>query len=71
MLSRLPPSTLADLQKGEVVMIVATLGTDSGEVTAVTLLGGVEPILRASPNSQQMMLSPWSLGGGGPEGAAQ
>lgn len=70
-LSRLPPSTLADLQKGEVVMIVATLGTDSGEVTAVTLLGGVEPILRASPNSQQMMLSPWSLGGGGPEGAAQ
>jgi hypothetical protein len=71
MLSRLPPSTLADLQKGEVVMIVATLGTDSGEVTAVTLLGGVEPILRASPNSQQMMLSPWSLGGGGQEGAAQ
>jgi len=72
MLSRLPPSTLADLQKGEAVMIVATLGTDSGEVTAVTLLGGVEPILRASPSgSQDAILSPWSLGGGGQEGAAQ
>ena len=72
MLSRLAPSTLADLQKGEAVMIVSTTGTDSGEVTAITLLGGVEPILRASPNgSRDTILSPWSLGGNGQEGAAQ
>ena len=72
MLSRLPAAALADLQKGEAVMIVSTQGTGSGEVTAITLLGGVEPILRASPESQQMILSPWSLGGGGGgEGGAQ
>ena len=31
--------------------------------TAITLLGGVEPILQASPNSNaSTILSPWSLG---------
>ncbi len=72
MLSRLPPATFADLKKGEAVMIVSTQGTDSGEVTAISILGGVEPILRASPDSnQQMILSPWSLGGESPDTGAQ
>ena len=72
MLSRMPPVTLAEFPKGEAVMIVSTQGTDSGGVTAITLLGGVEPILSASPEgSQQMILSPWSLGGSGPEGTGQ
>ena len=35
---------------------------------AVTLLVGVDAILRASPSGQTMTLSPWSLGGGGGEG---
>lgn len=61
MLSRLPPATLANLQKGEAVMIVSTQGAVSGEVTAITLLGGVEPILEA-PSGSEMTLSPWSLG---------
>jgi hypothetical protein len=39
-------------------------------VTAITLLAGVEPILTASPASQAMMLSPWSIGAGAPEGGA-
>jgi hypothetical protein len=65
-LSRMPPASISDLQKGDVVMIVSTEGTDSGSVTAITLLSGVEPLLQASPGSAQaMMLSPWSLGGGG------
>jgi Domain of unknown function (DUF5666) len=63
---RMPPSTLNDFQKGDAVMIVSTEGTDSGAVTAITLLGGVEPILAATPKGgQPMTLSPWSLGGGG------
>src|SRR6202790_222069 len=41
MLSRLPSSTLADLQRGDTVMIVSTEGNDSGAVTAITLLAGV------------------------------
>ena len=65
---RMPPSTLTDFQKGDAVMIVSTEGTDSGAVTAITLLGGVEPILAATPKGgQPMTLSPWSLGGGGGE----
>jgi Domain of unknown function (DUF5666) len=61
-ISRMPASTLADLQKGDAVMIVAT-GGENLRVTAITLLAGVEPILEASPNSGQSILTPWSLGG--------
>jgi hypothetical protein len=71
MLSRLPNSTLADLQKGDAVMIVSTEGGDSGAVTAITLLAGVEAILTAAPNrSASSLLSPWSLGASGGEGEA-
>lgn len=61
MLNRLPAATLANLQKGEAVMIVSTEGAVSGDVTAITLLGGVEPILEAPSGVQAMALSPWSL----------
>lgn len=70
-LSRMPPTSLTDLQKGDAVMIVSTQGDGSGVVNAITLLAGVEPILTAAPNaSQAMMLSPWSLGSGNAEAAA-
>lgn len=65
-LSRLPSSSLADLQlqKGDAVVILATAGTPSTASTAIMLLSGVEPILQAAPNAgQAMMLAPWSLGG--------
>jgi hypothetical protein len=67
MLSRLPAVTIADLQKGSAVMIVATEGSESTAPTAITLLTGVEPILTASPKGGQaaMLLSPWNLGGSG------
>jgi hypothetical protein len=66
-LNRLPKASLADLQKGDAVMIVSTEGTASG-VTAITLLAGVEPILQASPGgAQAMTLSPWNIGGAGGE----
>jgi Domain of unknown function (DUF5666) len=76
MLSHLPNSSLADLQKGEAVMIVSTSGVDrerksgdnSGEVTAITLLAGVEPILTAAPDHSSSLLSPWSLNTSGGEG---
>ena len=67
-LNRLPKASLADLQKGDAVMIVSTEGTASGGVTAITLLAGVEPILQASPGgAQAMTLSPWNIGGAGGE----
>ena len=64
-LSRIPTVTLADLQKGDAVMMVATEGGSNGTPSVITLLAGVEPILQASPNSSaSSILSPWSLGGG-------
>jgi hypothetical protein len=62
--NRLPVAKLSDFQKGDALMIVSTAGASTGEVTAITVLGGVEPILAAAPTpSQAMTLSPWSLGG--------
>jgi len=68
---RIPAATLAEMQKGDVVMIVATAGGSNGIPSAITLLSGVEPILAASPNSSaSTILSPWSLSGApGGEGA--
>jgi hypothetical protein len=63
-LSRIPSMNLADLQKEDAVMIVATQGSGSNDVTAITLLAGVEPILTASPNgvSAAALFSGWNLG---------
>src|SRR5262245_30042151 len=67
MLARMPAATFADLQKGDVVMVVTTQGTEKDPPTVITLLAGVDPILRASPKGgQDMILSPWTLGGGEP-----
>ena len=70
MLNRIPSVTLADLQKEDAVMVVATQGTSGNEVTAITLLAGVEPILTASPNgtSAAALFSGWNLGAPGGEG---
>jgi hypothetical protein len=66
MINRMPAATLADLQKGDAVMVVATEGEANGVSTVITMLGGVEPILEASPKSNSStILSPWSLNNGG------
>lgn len=70
-LNRMPTATLADLHKGDAIMIVSTEGDGAGEVNAITLLAGVEPILTASPGATQaLMLSPWTLSSAGAEAAA-
>jgi hypothetical protein len=64
MIGRLPTATLADLHKGDAVMIVASQSApNASTMTAVTVLTGVDPILTANPNGG-MDLS-MSLGGGG------
>jgi hypothetical protein len=65
MLSRLPASTLADFQKGDAVMIVASEGQNGSAPTLITFLGGVEPILQASPGQASSILTPWSMSNGG------
>ena len=72
-LSRIPSVTLADLQKEDAVMVVASQGSSNGEVTAITLLGGVEPILTASPNgsSAAALFSGWNMGAPGGDAGPQ
>jgi len=65
MLNRAPAIQIADLKKGDAVMIVSTDGTT--DVTAITLVAGVEPLLEA-PAASQNLLNNWSMGGG--QGAA-
>ena len=65
MLSRAPAIKIEDLKKGDAVMVVSTDGAT--DVTAITLLAGVEPLLEA-PAASQNLLNNWSMGGG--QGAA-
>jgi hypothetical protein len=69
MLSRAPTIQLSDLNKGDAVMIVSTDGAT--DVTAITLVAGVEPLLEAPAASS--LLNNWSMSGGagGAEAAAQ
>jgi Domain of unknown function (DUF5666) len=63
LINRAPVTSLADLHKGDAVVILSTEGTASASSTAIELVSGVEPILQAAPNAgQAMMLAPWSLG---------
>lgn len=72
LLSRLPSTPLSEFQKGDVVMIVATGALKDAQVTAITVLGGVEPLLQATTQEQaSSILTPWSLSNGGGDAAAQ
>jgi hypothetical protein len=68
MLSRAPVIQLTDLKTGEAVMLVSTEGV--ADVTAITLVAGVEPLLEA-PAASKDLLANWSVGGGGGADAAQ
>jgi hypothetical protein len=72
LLGRLPATRLSEFQKGDVVMIVATGGLNDAQVPAITILGGVEPLLQATTQEQaSSILTPWSLSSGGGDAAAQ
>lgn len=68
MLNRLFAIHFADLKKGDAVMLVSTDGTT--DVTGITLLAGVEPLLEA-PAASQDLLNNWSLGSGSSDTATQ
>ncbi len=73
MLRRMPPLSLSELKAGEPVIVVSTEGSRPSQVTAIAVLSGVEPILRARPKgSKEVGLGPWnmSVGGGGGGGGS-
>jgi len=73
MLGHLPAVKLADLEKGDAVMLVTSEGSGESPLNVITLLTGFEPILMAAPNGQgaAMLLSPWNLGSSGGEAATE
>ncbi len=67
MLDRQPAVTLAELKVGEPIVISSAVGAATDHIMAITMLAGVEPILR-SPGKPEMSLGGWNLGGGGDMG---
>jgi hypothetical protein len=67
MMDRMPAAKLSELKPGDALIIASTAGKQSGQVTAITVMAGVEPILTAPSKNRQAMLGGWNLdmGGGG------
>jgi hypothetical protein len=59
-----PATTLAELKAGDALIVTGATGSDPGKLTAIGLLAGVEPILRAAPsNGADPLAGSWSMGG--------
>src|SRR5579864_26159 len=73
MLGRVPAVTLAELQKGDALMIVSTQSDGASPVSAITLLAGVEPVLTASSNASgaATLLSGWNMSASMGDAASQ
>lgn len=73
MLGRVPAVTLAELQKGDALMIVSTQSEGASPVSAITLLAGVEPVLTASSSASgaATLLSGWNMSASMGDAAAQ
>jgi hypothetical protein len=67
MLDKQPAVGLAELKVGEPIVISSAVGASTDHIMAITMLAGVEPILR-SPGKPEMSLGGWNLGGGGDMG---
>ena len=66
MMARFPTIKLADLKKGDAVMIVASnSAAGASAATAVTVLTGVDTILTANPNGGMDLSMNFGGGGGG------
>jgi hypothetical protein len=64
MIDRTPAIKISDLMTGDAVIISSTAGATADQVTAITILAGVEPIL-TKPGTREMSLGDWNMGGGG------
>ena len=63
-----PSIQLADLKPGDALIVNIALGSDPAKPYAIGVVAGVEPILRAAPNSgPDPLAGSWNMGGGGGE----
>ena len=62
LIEKLPQLNLADLKPGDAVIISFANSEDASRVTAITLLAGVEPLLKTSTRGgQPINLGSWNL----------
>ncbi len=68
-LERMPQLSLAELKKGDAVIVSSSKTPGDSAITAFAFVAGVEPFLAAAPRTAgQVNLGSWSLDvGGGPE----
>lgn len=66
MMEMLPPTSMADLKPGRMVVVSSTVGVDPTRVTAIQLLAGIEPIVAMM--SGRTGGRPGGAGGGGISG---
>lgn len=66
-LEKMPVMALTELKPGDAVIISSTKGLTAANVTAITLVAGVEPFLASAPRTAgQVNLGSWSFDGGVP-----
>ena len=63
MIDRTPAIKIGDLMTGDALIISSVNGANPEQVTAITLLAGVEAIL-TKPGTREMSLGDWNVGGG-------
>lgn len=68
MLERMPALSLSELKPGDALIVASSKEPDPSNITAMTLVAGVEPFLAAAPRTAgQINLGSWNLEGGIPE----
>jgi len=61
-----PKISLAELKAGDGLIVTGATGVDPAKLTAIAIIAGVEPILRAAPsNGADPLAGSWNMGGGG------
>ena len=67
LLEQQPAIQLAELKVGDPVVVTGAAGNDMTKLSAMSMVAGVEPILRAAPqNGPDPLGGSWNLGDGGP-----
>jgi len=62
LIENLPPLTLTDVKPGDAIIFSFATGEDASRIIAITLLAGVEPLLKAPGKGGQLInLGSWNL----------
>ena len=60
-LEQMPAMPFAELKRGEAVIVLSTAGEEPSRVTAIVLVGGVEPLLSSAPADQPQIGGIWNF----------